>query len=201
MGRRQWLILGSLALVLIALIIALVYVLFTAPSGTSVVLPPPQMTFEAPVAAVTAQSAYVLAREAALQWQEDAYLVSASASWRNATVDLFREPVPWAFQFYSPSTRRLNVFSVSGGEAETLRESYVAYVLLPVTVEAWRADSPQALADWLNASGGRFLRAYTLVDVHATLRYDKELGRAMWFITGLESGGKGFFSHSVKAGL
>ncbi len=199
MTRRQWLILGSLILVMIALLIALAYVLLTAPSGTSVVLPP-QRTFEAPVAAVTAQSACALAREVALKWQEDAYLVSASASWRNATVDLFREPVPWAFQFYSPSARRLKVLSVSSGEAKALRESYAAYVLLPVAAEAWQVDSPQALATWLNADGGRFLRMHTLTDVHATLRYDKEKGQVIWFITGLESGGEGFFSHSIEAG-
>lgn len=202
MTRRQWLILGSLALVVIALLIALMYVLLTAPSGTSELLPSPlpRETFELPVAAVTARSAYGLAQETALKWQGDAYLVSASASWLNTTLDLFREPVPWAFQFYSPSAGQLQVLSISGGEAKVLRESFAAYVLPAVSTEAWPIDSPQALAAWLNAGGGRFLRTHTLVDVHATLRYDKEKAQVMWFVTGLESEGDKFFPHSVEAG-
>ena len=90
MTRRQWLVVGSLALVTLTLFIALVYVLLTAPSGTSVPVSQPRTTYAAPVAAVTAQSAYGLAREAALAWQGDAYLTSASASWPNAAEGVFR---------------------------------------------------------------------------------------------------------------
>ena len=66
--------------------------------------------------------------------------------------------------------------------------------------ETWQVDSPQALAEWLNAGGGRFLRAHTLVDVHGALRRDKKSGRLTWYITGLDSNGEDAFSHAVKAG-
>lgn len=200
MTHRQRLILGSLILVVIALFAALIYVLLTAPIGTSEPLSPPPEIYSAPVAAVTARSAYAVAWEATQKWQKDAYLVSASTSWRNATVDMFREPVSWAFQFYSPSARQVQILSVSGGEAKALRESRTAYDLSPVTAEAWQMDSPQALGAWLNAGGGRFLRSHTLVDVRATLRFDKENGQVVWSIAALESGGEDFFSHLVEAG-
>lgn len=200
MTRRQKLILGSLGLVTITLLLAVVYVLLTAPSGSEVTLPLPRKVYKAPVAAVTARSAYALAQELALTWRGDASLVGASASWHNATVDVFREPVPWAFQFYSPSARRLYLISVSGGEARALRESYASYSLSPITGEAWPMDSPQALAEWLNAGGGRFLRTHTLTDVHAALRYDKEKSQVVWHLSGLEREGEDTFSHSAQAG-
>ena len=112
MTHRQRLILGSLILVVMALFAALIYVLLTAPIGTSASLSPPPETYSAPVAAVTARSAYAVAWETTQNWQKDAYLVSASTSWRNATVDMFREPVSWAFQFYSPSARQVQILSV-----------------------------------------------------------------------------------------
>ena len=64
MTHRQRLILGSLILVVIALFAALIYVLLTAPIGTSASLSPPPETYSAPVAAVTARSAYAVAWEA-----------------------------------------------------------------------------------------------------------------------------------------
>ena len=200
MTRRQWLILGSLALVIVTLFGALVYVLLTAPSGTSAPLIPLQKTFAVPVAAVTARSAFGLAQQEALKWREDVCLTSASASWPNATVDMFREPVPWVFQFYSPSAGQVNVVFVEGGAARSLRQSYAPYTLSSIPVETWGEDSPQALADWLNAGGGRFLRSHTLVTVHMALRRDEKSDRAVWFITGLDSNGKDAFSHAVKAG-
>ena len=200
MIRGQKLILGSLGLVTIVLFIALLYVLLTRPSGTEVPLPLPQKVYSAPVAAVTARSAYALAQQVALAWREDAFLVGASASWRKATLGTFREPVPWAFQFYSASVGRLYLVSVSGGEARALRESFSPYDLSAITDETWQVDSPQALAEWLNAGGGRFLRSHTLIDVHAALRYDKARGKVMWSVTGLEIGGDNSFPHSVEAG-
>lgn len=200
MTRRQWMIVGSLVVVVVALFIALLYVWLTAPSGTSAPLARPQKTYAVPVAAVTARSAYDLARETAVQWREDAYLTSASAVWPKATESGFREPVPWAFQFYSPSAGQVNIISVQGGQATSLRQSYAPYAPSGLAVEAWSVDSPQALAEWLNAGGGGFLRTHTLVDVHATLRYDKQSDRMMWHVTGLDSGGQDTLSHGAKAG-
>jgi len=200
MTRRQWLILGSLGLVVIVLFIALIYVLLTAPSGTGALLPARQRAYSAPVAAVTAKSAYGLAQETALKWQADAYLVSVSATWRQATLNMFRDPVAWGLQFYSPSTNRLHIYVVSGGEVKSLRESRSSYQLAAVTDETWQVDSPQALAEWLNAGGGRFLQTHTLADVWATLRYDKKQGQVMWNISGLDSAGNDFLSLPVKAG-
>jgi hypothetical protein len=202
MTRRQWLIVGSLALVTITLFVALIYVVLTAPSGTSVPAPVarPQKTYAAPVAALTARSAFALAQEAALNWKGDAYLTSASVSWSNATLDAFGEPVPWVFQFYSPSLGKVNVISVEGQEAKPLRQSYAPYRLSAVALEAWQVDSPQALAEWLNAGGGRFLGAHTLVDVHGALRQNKKSGRLVWYVTGLDSSGEDVFSQAVKAG-
>ena len=199
MTRRQWLVVGSLTLVTVTLFIALAYVLLTAPSGANATVSQPRATYAAPVAAVTAQSAYGLAREAALAWQGNAYLTSASASWPNAAEGAFREPVAWVFQFYSPSAGKVNIISVEGGQARPLRQSYAPYKLSAIVPEAWQVDSPQALAGWLNAGGGRFLRAHTLVDVHASLRYDKSSGGVVWYVTGLDSAGEEAFSHAVNA--
>jgi hypothetical protein len=199
MTRRQWLIVGSLTLVTVVLFVAFLFVVLSAPSGASVPVPWPQRTYAPPVAAVTARSAYLLAQEAALNWREDAYLTSTSASWPSATVDAFGEPVPWVCQFYSPSGGKVNLISVEGGEARPLRQSYAPYALSAIAPDAWQVDSPQALSEWLNAGGGRFLRAYTLVDVHASLRYDKKSRRLVWYVTGLDSAGANVFSHVVQA--
>ncbi len=200
MTSWQKMILGSLILVTITLLAALAYVLLTQPSGSQVPLPLPHKVYRAPVAAVTARSAYASARQAALAWRQDASLVGASASWPKATVDAFREPVPWTFQFHSASAGRLYLVSVSGEETRTLRQSHAPYALPPITEEAWHMDSPQALAEWLNAGGGRFLRTHTLTDVHAALRYDKERNQVVWSITGLEVGEEDSFTHLAQAG-
>jgi hypothetical protein len=200
MTRRQWMILGSLSLIVVALAIALVYVLLTAPSSaSSAPVVRPQKTYAVPVAAVTARSAYAVAQETALKWREDAYLTSASALWPKATTDTFREPAAWNYQFYSPSAGKVNIIAVQGGEATSLRQSYAPYILSAISVETWQVDSPQALVAWLNAGGGYFLRGRTLVDVHATLRYDGQGGQTMWYVTGLDSGGEDSFGHTVKA--
>jgi hypothetical protein len=199
MTRRQWLIVGSLSLVTVVLFVAFLYVVLTAPSGASVPAPWLQRTYAPPVAAVSARSAYLLAQEVALNWREDAYLTSVSSSWPSATMGAFAEPVSWVFQFYSPSGGKVNLISVAGGEARALRQSFAPYALSAIVPDAWQVDSPQALAEWLNAGGGRFLRAHTLVDVHASLRYDKQSRRLVWYVMGLDSAGADVFSHAVQA--
>jgi hypothetical protein len=131
----------------------------------------------------SARALYDRAEQAAHEWQPDAGLASAVASWPFATLDGLSRPVDWTFSFFSPSTQRLYVLNVHPERITPIRETLSPYPLPILSPEQWRVDSYQALNAWLNGGGGDLMRSHPVVDVSARLRLDDE--RLVWSVIGL----------------
>jgi len=157
------------------------------PSVSSMTVDPtavPAAAYRLPDSPDSARSLYAYADQAARTWQADAQLASALSNWAFVELDDLSQPAPWTYQFYSPATGRACTVSVDGTEAIVIRESLSPYPLRPVTGEAWRVDSPQALSAWLEQGGGTFLRRHSVVDLSARLRVSEQ-GRLEWVVVGL----------------
>jgi hypothetical protein len=149
----------------------------------------PDQVYRLPQTPYSAQSLSGLAEQTARQWQPDAGLVSAAASWPFADLDGFSMPVDWTFQFYSPDTQRIYVINVNQAQVTPIRETLSPYPLATVTKEQWQVDSYQALNAWLNDSGGDFLHTYPVVDVSMRLR-SKDDKQPQWVVTGVTGDGQ-----------
>lgn len=149
----------------------------------------PAQVYSLPQTPYSAQSLYALATQAARQWQPDAGLVSAAASWPFADLDGFSMPVDWTFQFYSPGTQRISVINVNETQVTPIRETLSPYPLAVVTADRWPVDSHQALNAWLNSGGGDFLHAHPVVDVSMRLRSTDDT-QPLWVVVGVAGDGQ-----------
>jgi hypothetical protein len=187
---RWWLLLG-LGLMSLAVAGALVYGRL---AGSAAPSPVPE-----PVGGgVNARQAFIPAAELAMQWQEDAGLAAVSC-YRPAVLRLGGE-VEWAFQFFSPSTRRLALITVADGTARMVRESVSPYAVLTFSTEVWRVDSDQALQTWWNHRGSNLVARRPDADLAMQLRVpDEGGGQPVWTVVGLVSGGETAFTVVVNA--
>jgi hypothetical protein len=203
MTKAQLAILWALAALVVGVFVALSYVVAQSgplastrpaagPTPTGNMPSPadtPAQVYRLPQTPHTARGLYAQAAQAARQWQPDAGLVSAAASWPFADLDSFSMPVDWTFQFYSPGTQRIYVVDVNETQVTPIRETLSPYPLLTVTAERWQLDSYQALNAWLNDGGGDLLRAYPVVDVSMRLRtMDDE--QPLWVVVGVSGDGQ-----------
>ena len=157
-----------------------------------------QASYRLPETPHSAQNLYAQAEQAAQRWQPDAALVSAAASWSFASLDNFSRPIDWTFQFYSPSTARVYVISVSGTTVTPIRETLSPYSLPVIDVERWQIDSYQALNTWLNRGGGAFLKRTAIVDV--SIRLARPQGNApVWMVVGIDDSGQAIQSERLNA--
>jgi hypothetical protein len=146
----------------------------------------------------TARSQYQRAEQAAREWQPDAALVSAGASWTFASLDDFSRPVDWTFQFYSPAAGRVYTINVDQRAVTAIRETLSPYELSVIDAELWQTDSYQALNTWLNRGGGAFLKQHPVVDVSARLaRLEEE--PPLWTIVGIDASGQAVRQERVDA--
>jgi len=115
-----------------------------------------------------ALSAFKTASRQAQDWHGDAQLVGVVGHARN--VDNRARAVEWAFQFYSPSTRRLALLVVVDGEARSVRDVLSPYSVPTISQGRWRIDSGGALRIWWD-NGGRYMLTRR-PDSALTLRLD-----------------------------
>ncbi|MFN2229464.1 MAG: hypothetical protein ACK2VA_06825 [Anaerolineae bacterium] len=186
MTRTQIGILWGTTLLVVIGLVVLSQVLGRPTSSTMTVEPTtmPAAVYRLPESPGSARSLYAYADQAARTWQADAQLASALSNWAFVEIDDLSQPAPWTYQFYSPATGRACTVSVDGTQATVIRESLSPYPLRPVTGEAWRVDSPQALSAWLEQGGGAFLSRHSVVDLSARLRVSEQ-GRLEWVVVGM----------------
>jgi hypothetical protein len=159
----------------------------------------PVETYLLPATPHSARSLYDRAEQVAKEWQPDAALTSAVASWPFVTQDDLSGPVDWTFSFFSPGTQRIYVLNVYPERIVPLRETLSPYPLPVVALEGWRVDSHQALSAWLNGGGGDFLRSHPVVDV--SVRLGLEDGRAAWGVAGVDRESGSTFAVRLDAAL
>ncbi len=153
----------------------------------------------------TAKGAYPLAERVARKWKLDAELRSVRSTWQNPTPAQLREgKVSWAFYFVSPSSTRGGkvsgyIVSVSGGEAEGVREGQFAATAKSLIFVDWKVDSPQALKVFLDNGGQDFLASHAQADIHAILQTAEGAESPIWEMTALDRQTKATMSLQVDA--
>jgi len=177
----RWLLLFGLGLILLVAVGALVYDRLAGAAA----LPPAAGLADS---RVTARQALAPAAELAGQWQEDARLAAAFGGW--SAVGVRPGPqVEWAFQFFSPSARRLALITVAGGTARVVRDSASPYTVPTFSTREWRVDNDQALWTWWDHGGEDLVAQHPDADLAMQLRMADEGGEhPVWTVAGSIAG-------------
>jgi len=154
--------------------------------------------YRLPETPYSAHSQYARSEQAARNWQPDAALVSAAASWPFVSLDDLSRPVDWTFQFYSPATGRVYTINVGQDAVTAIRETLSPYELPAIDVKEWQVDSYEAINEWLNRGGGAFLKLHPVVDV--SIRLARPTGGAPeWTVVGIERSGQRAYTERIDA--
>jgi hypothetical protein len=136
----------------------------------------------------TARDTYPAAVAEAQSWEDEAQLVSATASWSNVqTEEDLQQTVEWGFTFLSPQTRQVRVVSVTPDGAEHVQTADATAKTRGVQVSAWRVDSEQVLSLFLDNGGRDFLAQYPGATVTLRVGLDEGNERLMWYAMGIYS--------------
>ena len=147
----------------------------------------------------TARQALAPAADLAVQWQEDAQLAGVSSCLPVEEIKQGGE-IEWTFQFFSASTQRLALFTVSGGEAHRVRESLSPYAVPTFSRRAWRVDSDQARQTWLDQGGSRMIARRPDTDLAMKLGISEDGEQhPVWTITGFIAGAESALTVKVDA--
>ena len=185
------------AVVLVTLVLVFRSRMMLKPAGG----PTPVPTYTVVFTQVTARGLYPTAEGLARAWQPDAQLVSVTATWRGTAVNLVGQPTEWVYRFYSPSWRRYYFVTVTpGGQAQGIEHARKVDLPPPVVpVEAWRVDSVEALAAWLDYGGGAMLGAKPGIEVSAQLNVPTEGGDPTWAVVGFDGGSYDYLTVMLHA--
>jgi hypothetical protein len=95
--------------------------------------------------------------------------------------------IEWGLQFFSPSTQRLALITISGEEARMVNQPTLSpYPLSTFSTDGWQIDSDQALQTWWAYGGNNIAALYGQVDVVMQLRMNQEAdSRLAWTVTGV----------------
>ncbi|MDX1522947.1 MAG: hypothetical protein R3264_15065 [Anaerolineae bacterium] len=150
----------------------------------------------------TALALYPVAQEAAEKWEEDVRFISASATWNNASVAEFEEPIDWVYRFYSPSQQRI-IFVIVTSDQRAIVQPHLVRVrreLRVIDPDDWNVDSPVAVEAWLNSGGGEWLQQASSRVVSIQLTFNIERDLPVWTISGFnpETGQQTRFSLGAK---
>jgi hypothetical protein len=191
-GSGRSLLLLGLSLILLTVVVGVV-IFDRLVQPTS---PTPEASL--PGIQLTARQALAPAAELAGQWQEDARMAAVSAFWSRVGMQLGGQ-AEWAFQFFSPSTRRLAIITVADGRAQMMRESASPYTVATFSAEEWKVDSDQALQTWWNRGGGTLVSRRPEIDLAMQLRPLDENGQPVWSVVGSTAGTETAFTVVVSA--
>jgi hypothetical protein len=190
MSRAEW-ILGGILVVLLAVVVIAAALLWLpdsspeGPIGTLAVTVPvgPPLADEGD----TAVLAFAAANETAQNWQPDAQLVEATATWPQGITqdDIATGTSIWDFTFYSPAANQIATINQVGNELPKLITQFPAQnVVTPLSTTAWQIDSAEAISILLEQAGGaEFLRSQGVSILTMSLNTVTESSRIEWFIS------------------
>ena len=182
------------------ILVALVIILRSRYSGAEDATAP-RPTHTVVFTQATARNLHPSAEELALAWQQDAQLASLTATWRETAVDLVGAPTTWDFRFYSPSRRHYYLVTVvPDGQVQGIEHARQVDLPPPVIPgEAWRVDSVEALATWLDYGGGAMLGTKPGIEVSAQLSVPTEGGELTWTVVGYDVQDEDFLTVMIHA--
>jgi hypothetical protein len=151
-------------------------------------------------APLTAREAYALALSEARNWQEDAQLVSATASWANVgSEEQLLQDVAWGFTFLSAQSAETQILSVTRVGAERAREMRSTSATRPADVASWQVDSPQVVNLLLEQGGRDFLSQHPGATISLRLGPEEASSRLVWLAIGIQSADKSTMVLEVDA--
>ncbi|MEM7798467.1 MAG: hypothetical protein AAF633_04680, partial [Chloroflexota bacterium] len=130
----------------------------------------------------TANEAYQIARDVALNWQADAQLISASTTVEgfNSELDLYAGNGIWSFQFYSPTASAVSTVKVFDGEGSLLSGKRVEEALSAIDINTWLIDSNRAMSIAMETGGNEFYRQNGSIASIMQLAPNPDNGRMEW---------------------
>jgi hypothetical protein len=149
---------------------------------------------------LTGREAYALAASEARNWQDDAQLVSATASWANvASEEQLAEDVAWGFTFLSAQSAETQIVSVTRVGAERAREMRSTSTMRTADVASWQVDSPEVVNLLLEHGGRDFLNQHPGATISLRLGPEEESSRLVWLAIGIQSADKSTMVLKVDA--
>lgn len=135
----------------------------------------------------TAIVAYARAQQVAIEWQPDAVLLNAQATWpQGSTVsDLRQGETTWGFTFYSAAAEKIAIVSVVEDTAVVVSEGPHKQEAPILSVTGWNLDSKDAIETFLSAGGNSFLENAGVSTLTMALYADDQErnGRMEWQIS------------------
>lgn len=184
MSRLEWFLSGLLIILL--LVVAGIAILFwlrpeTPTSTTESVAIAPTSLF----IGQTAHVAHAVARPLAVEWQADAQLHKASATWPQGTEfsELRQGEATWSLTFYSASTQSIIVISVTDGVATQVATNTIENPLTVQDVSSWKINSNEANQKLLDQGGTLFINQYGVTTLTVALTMGNESGRIEWLLS------------------
>jgi hypothetical protein len=194
MSRLEW-ILGIALVILLGTVIVLALVFWfqpdppveSGPVDTAAIIAEradriaPTSVFEGQ----TAKIAFAPAQHTALEWKEDAALLSASATWPQGSSqqDLLLGETSWGFIFYSATANATALVTVIENEAVMTSEGKSNQQLHPLHASGWRLDSRDAVRQFLDEGGGAFMESNRVTFLTMMLSTDGQNGRMEWLVS------------------
>lgn len=195
----------KLVLVILGVILVLVYgtlaVLVVGFSGRGLPQSSPPPDSGLTNTPLMAKEAYALALSEARNWQEDAQLVNATASWANvSSEEQLAADVAWGFTFLSQQSAETQILSVTRVGAERAREMRSTSAVRAADVASWQVDSPEVVDLFLEHGGRDFLSQHPGATISLRLGPEEGSSRLLWLAMGIQSADKATMVLEVDAG-
>lgn len=169
MNRLEWIL--GIVLVVLLLVVAVLSLTFwfrndrtavPAPAANSATIIAQRADDIAPTPEYDGRSAivaYAAAQNSAQEWQSDAQLMSAQATWPQGSnaQQLLQGEESWGFTFYSPAAQRIAIFSVVEDTAAKISEGDHEQTDPLLSASGWNLDSQDAIEVFLAEGGNTFL--------------------------------------------
>ena len=107
---------------------------------------------------MTAMNAHTMAEPVALDWAQDAKLLSASATWQTSS-DILSGEGDWTLVYYSPENEATALISAVEEGATLINVRYIEDQPQLIDLEQWLVDSPHVVTQVLKEGGVEFLRS------------------------------------------
>jgi hypothetical protein len=190
MSRLDWLLGGLLFVVLLIVVVSGLFfwqqsqlaLALTPVAGQGITAVAPTTTLPNEPALISFGRAQGRVRNG---WQQDAALVTASATWPlvNSADELRDGEANWNFIFYSPSESTAVAANV-GNQQVSVSDPYPIYQKLdPLEVSGWQIDSHEALVVFLLHGGNQFLDQQEDVTVTSQLDAYSDNSRMVWLVS------------------
>ena len=193
MNRLEW-ILGIVLIILLAIVAVFSLLLWFRPDGeqptasdsaAAVAVRANQIAPTSTFDGQTAKIAFTAAQPVAANWQSDAALLNASATWPQgaSSRELIEGETTWSFTFYSPQSKATALISVVEGAATLVSTGDYSAPNPILAANGWQLDSKDAIEQFLTEGGETFINNNGVTNLTMMLSTSSEAGRIQWLVS------------------